>query len=718
VGIRRFRILNSEFRIRNYFFHWLIAWLAIAALYLPWVIFASGKLYAYVASKVAIEKYQSLDPLTFLAQHLAAFSVGHLTALTGLEWGAIILAALALFGVFARTQEPEAGRSPLLPRSLAPALFFLVPLALGWLVNLLFPFHPIRAERLLLLALPGFLLLVALGVDALWNRRALAISALLALCAFSALSLFDFYNAPRYPNDDYRPLIGEMQKRALPGDIFLAIYPWQIGYLESYYAGAPLEIVETPNDAWINNPAQMRRDVDALLARQPRVWLPALQTQGRILEDALDAELRPRAYSVIDTWFGTTRLELFQRAEDPPRQVRVIAFEENIALTNWGASSERIVAGEEIARVLFDWGAAAPTGLNASLRLVDQKGNVWAQDDREIARGVQRIGFIVPMGMPPGEYDLRVALYRVRDGSALHLANDSSQKSVSLTRVQIAAPARANLAAIPQRVDADFLYGIRLVGYEIAQPAKPGQVTPVILFWQVSQPIAADYAISIQVQDDRGNIFADAQSAPAFGAYPMSRWRVGEIVRDPQSFMLRGETPDGEHFLIVGIVDPKSGARIGAKRIGSIAVKGRARYFGAPSPSNKLDARLGDVARLVGYDLQSDGRSARLVLYWRALASTPNSYTVFVHVVDAQGNIIAQGDAIPGAGALPTTSWVTDEYLADLHEFSIPRDATPGEYRVWIGMYDPKSNARLPVFDLSNQMLGDYIELSTRINVR
>jgi hypothetical protein len=119
---------------------------------------------------------------------------------------------------------------------------------------------------------------------------------------------------------------------------------------------------------------------------------------------------------------------------------------------------------------------------------------------------------------------------------------------------------------------------------------------------------------------------------------------------------------------------------------------------------------LGDLARLVGYDLTYDARALRVVLYWHALAPSETSYTVFVHVVDTNGTLRAQGDQIPGTGAYPTTTWVKGEYLVDVYDIALARDAPPGEYAIRIGMYDAATGARLPVFD-GNNLIGDYIQL-------
>ena len=694
---------------KNPLAHWLGAWVAAALLYAPWVVYAGPQLYAYVTAKVGIEKYPPLDPLTFLAQHLAALVVGHLTAWTWLAWASVAMLALVALGFSTPTQKTKLSQSP----GLLVTLSFLMPLTLGYLVNLVYPFHPVHGERLLLFVAPMFCTLAAHGSAMLWRRRAiLGALALSVVAAISAASLADFYTTPRYPNDDYRPLIAEMQTLAQSDDTFLAIYPWQIGYLETYYIGAPLRIVETPNAIWIKDAAQMQSAVNALRERDARVWLPALQTQGRILEDVLDARLRERAFSALDTWHGTTRLELFVFAADPPlpRAPRNILFEDGAALRDLGISREPVAAGAGSVRLRFFGETRANTQI--SLRLLDAAGNVWAQSDRDMARDLQRLALPIPAGTPPGAYDLRVTAYRARDNTPLAI-KDSPQTSVSLTQVQVVAPVQPNRAAIPQRAEIDFGNGVRLLGFDAPPAIKPGMSAPITLFWQATRSLDRDYLVAAQLRDARGNSWATMDAPFARGNYPPTRWQPGELVRDPQTLTLRGDAPDGEYRLVIALIDP-TGARTPPREIGAIAAKGRAHYFGAPAPANRSDARFGDSAQLVGYELQSDARVAHMTLYWRALAASETAYTVFVHLVDANGVLRAQGDQIPGAGTYPTTTWVKGEYLADGYTIAAP----PGEYAIRIGMYDAATGARLPVFAATGQPVGDYSELATRVTVR
>lgn len=122
-----------------------------------------------------------------------------------------------------------------------------------------------------------------------------------------------------------------------------------------------------------------------------------------------------------------------------------------------------------------------------------------------------------------------------------------------------------------------------------------------------------------------------------------------------------------------------------------------------------IQAQFGDVARLVGYDVQrqQDGASVQLTLYWQALREVDRSYVVFVHVYDAAGQRIGQHDSPPGLGAFPTRGWVAGEYIVDPHPIELNGTATP--LVAWIGLYEPTTGARLPVADAAGNPSGDHL---------
>lgn len=90
------------------------------------------------------------------------------------------------------------------------------------------------------------------------------------------------------------------------------------------------------------------------------------------------------------------------------------------------------------------------------------------------------------------------------------------------------------------------------------------------------------------------------------------------------------------------------------------------------------------------------GSSLALEVEWLALQKPDFDYNIFVHVIDAQGNKIAQLDTQPRQGERPMTSWLPGEVIPDRYEIAIPADA-PTDLHVYLGLYNWQSGARLPV---------------------
>ncbi len=133
------------------------------------------------------------------------------------------------------------------------------------------------------------------------------------------------------------------------------------------------------------------------------------------------------------------------------------------------------------------------------------------------------------------------------------------------------------------------------------------------------------------------------------------------------------------------------------------------------TPAVSLDARLGDTIALEGYALPetafAPGDVIPLTLFWRAEVTPAERYKVFVHLVNADGTLVAQTDAEPGGGFALTTLWQPGEGQIDRYGVLVPPDSTPGEHRLLVGMYG-FSGERLPV-TLDGQPAGDALPLAT-----
>ena len=114
-----------------------------------------------------------------------------------------------------------------------------------------------------------------------------------------------------------------------------------------------------------------------------------------------------------------------------------------------------------------------------------------------------------------------------------------------------------------------------------------------------------------------------------------------------------------------------------------------------PQMQKSLNTVWKGMVELLGVDLNGlDSSSAELTLYWRALAEMEEDYTVFVHLVAADGAPAGQVDRMPQGGAYPTSLWAAGEVIADQYQIPVMPDAVlPLSLRV--GMYLPTTGEQL-----------------------
>ncbi len=105
-------------------------------------------------------------------------------------------------------------------------------------------------------------------------------------------------------------------------------------------------------------------------------------------------------------------------------------------------------------------------------------------------------------------------------------------------------------------------------------------------------------------------------------------------------------------------------------------------------------AYFGDFITLWGSDLSVESGSLHLSLSWEIIHPRENAPTVFVHVVDGAGQIAAQADGDPLGGLYPFNTNPGYLILEDVRVVLLPEG---GSYSVYVGVWDPAANERLPV---------------------
>ncbi len=93
------------------------------------------------------------------------------------------------------------------------------------------------------------------------------------------------------------------------------------------------------------------------------------------------------------------------------------------------------------------------------------------------------------------------------------------------------------------------------------------------------------------------------------------------------------------------------------------------------------------------------GEPVFVTVTWYPLEITSEPYSVFVHLVDDAGAVIAQRDTWPGLGRAPTTSWRVGGSFVDVYRIDVPESVySPNHATVRFGLYN--TAGRLPLTEL------------------
>ncbi len=129
------------------------------------------------------------------------------------------------------------------------------------------------------------------------------------------------------------------------------------------------------------------------------------------------------------------------------------------------------------------------------------------------------------------------------------------------------------------------------------------------------------------------------------------------------------------------------------------------------SYERSLQISFSDKVKLLGMDLPSDrieeGQDLAVTLYLSSSSQMDKDYSLFIHVLDAEGVTVGKIDSYPGRGALPTRLWPPGYVVKDSYTIPISTPRRTAEVlRVEAGFYDVHDMVPLRAFDQTGKSLG------------
>ncbi len=139
-------------------------------------------------------------------------------------------------------------------------------------------------------------------------------------------------------------------------------------------------------------------------------------------------------------------------------------------------------------------------------------------------------------------------------------------------------------------------------------------------------------------------------------------------------------------------------------------------------PTVMSGAHWGDCIELTGSDLPDQefrpGDVVPLTLFWRAYQPVADNFKVFVHLLNTEGQLVAQRDSEPVGGQRPTATWQVGDSVVDRYGVLLPEGLAAGRYRLIVGLYVPSSGDRLLVMAGPAASLSDHLLVGTVVVVR
>ena len=402
-----------------------------------------------------------------------------------------------------------------------------------------------------------------------------------------------------------------------------------------------------------------------------------------------------------------------------------VGFEGGMRLVGYALSADELGPGDTLT-VTLNWSTVdgvytATVGLVSPAALRHEVAPV-AEATTLVTDLPEVLTLRLPDDTPRGVILLQLRLFG--PGGELHARTPSGRTRGTLYLQPVRVP-RGPAIARDASVLTPFGPAIRLHAAMVTQP--DADRLSIRLNWSTVRPLAANYGISLRLLDARDRTVAVLDTQPGYGFLPTSLWRPGELVSDQFMLTLPDDlSPGDEYCLMVILYQVATWEAMGQVRLGDFSVplgtpfeaRRPPRSFSPPFPQHPLAVDFGKEVRLVGYDLeQEEGGAIRLTLWWRALQSPADDYTVFVHLFDAATEaIVAQSDAMPQDGAYPTSWWTAGEVVSETVRLSLGGGAAR-DYLLAVGLYD-RTVTRLQAVGVDGQPVpGNRVVLPEGVGV-
>jgi 4-amino-4-deoxy-L-arabinose transferase-like glycosyltransferase len=545
----------------------------------------------------------------------------------------------------------------------------------------------------------------------------------------------------------YHPLEGTFKQQvdflhaaACPGDAIVLNGPWS-GLLFKYYTPPPgLPQIPVPAQA----PPGFNAEVDIprlenVIAEYGRIWTFYAAIRPSDPDYAVSRWFANHAYAV----HTYKSMVLYLPPAPTMREVTSdISFGEHLHLRHVAVDRESVGIGDPL-RVDLAWEhVGVPSEPALTLALVDAKGQAWATEEfrtgpvhrrpdfRLSQKWTDQRGIWLLPGIPPGQYTLALRV----EAQDLQYPATIAERWVPLGPIEVQSkPAGGLPTCDPDLIEllpnwsnltADFDNGLSLVGLQPWDTrGVQGYPMGFRLWWQTHRELSEEIQLRVRLRGCETISFDPYDIAPSH--YPVADWSIGDIVRQEIVMMIPDDLPAGTYHVEAQLLNSQQASSVTGARdaltfwerwrgtrvalhgswvdLYTLRIEALDRHYAPPMIRRRHDVRFGDVLRLRGYRLSETqlgpGERSTLTIYWQAMKRPAQVYAAFNHLRTEDNQLLWGEDSWPQAGRYTTDHWFKGEVVAETYTLIVPADTPPGDYPLYIGLYDPHTGERLPATD-------------------
>ena len=294
-----------------------------------------------------------------------------------------------------------------------------------------------------------------------------------------------------------------------------------------------------------------------------------------------------------------------------------------------------------------------------------------------------------------------------------------TRKEVWAYRPQAAAlgPLELLNARVPDRVS--------ILGFQIdPQPAVSGQ--PINLALHLQAPHAslsgpAPFQAIIRLVSPLDGTAVGEWTMDLPRTIAVEEWAPAQVILEPLQISLPQELESAAYALDLSLTSQGEAElwpislnndvnRLDRIPLGYLTIP----WTGSMDDVTLVTAGLAQGVQLLGFERGEAllGEVLEVTLYWQTSEAIADKYNVFVHLLDGDGQLVANHDGPPANGRFPTEAWLPGVTVPDTHGVPIPADLAPGSYEIRVGIYNPVTGERLPLqFSDGQPVEGDSVSL-------